>query len=67
MRTTRPVSCCPHCGGVSGFITNIVLKAVRATTWDGEDVDTDRYVLASETNPKCMDCDRPVRSLFKAA
>lgn len=65
MQPTKPVSACPHCGGISGFQTKIVLKAVRLYAWDGSDVDTGNYDLTSETNPKCGDCGKPVRSLFK--
>lgn len=61
------VICCPHCGGKSGFRTNIYYKAARYTEWDGNAADTDDYSVLRETNPTCMDCDKPVRSLFRAA
>ena len=60
-----PVTACPHCGGKNGFYTNVRFKAQRTMSWDGCDVDTDGYVIGSETNPKCFDCDKSVRSLFK--
>lgn len=64
MTPTKPTASCPHCGGRSGFLTNIVFKAKRIHTWDGQDVDTDGYEVASETNPRCMDCGKAVRALF---
>ncbi len=64
MKTTSSIVECPHCAGKSGFQTSIVLKAVRLYGWDGGDVDTERYELKAETNPKCMDCGKSVRSLF---
>lgn len=65
MLPTKPVSACPHCGGESGYQTNVMFKAVRVARWNGADTDTDNYELVSETNPKCSDCGKPVRSLFK--
>lgn len=65
MTPTVPVTACPHCGGQSGFTTNIVFKAKRYASWDGRDVDTDGYTVASEADPRCADCGQPVRSLFK--
>lgn len=57
---------CPHCGGTTGFMTNAIYKATRLTAWDGQDADTDNYQLSSETNPKCGDCGKGLRSLFAA-
>jgi hypothetical protein len=65
VQTTTPVTSCPHCGGNSGLLTNVVFKAVRMAKRDGQDVDTDSYVMTSETNPKCADCGKPVRKLFR--
>lgn len=65
MTPTVPVTACPHCGGGSGFTTNIVFKAKRLASWDGRDVDTEGYSVTSETDPRCIDCGKPVRSLFK--
>lgn len=56
---------CPHCGGKNGILTNVVFKAVRVTTWDGKDADTDNYQLLSETDARCLDCLQPVRRAFK--
>jgi hypothetical protein len=56
---------CPHCGGVNGWTTKIVYQAVRVHGWKGEDFDTDGYVVKSETDPRCMDCEKPIRSLVK--
>lgn len=67
MLPTKPVTGCPHCGGQSGFTTNITFKATRSSSWDGRSVDTDAYEVMSETNPKCADCGRPVRALFRTA
>lgn len=66
MLPTRPITACPHCGGQSGFTASLTLKACRISSWDGRDVDTDDITVAAETNPKCADCGRPVRSLFRA-
>lgn len=65
MTPTISVESCPHCGGESGFITNIVFKARRLTSWGGMDLDTEGYEVASETDPRCVDCNKPVRSLFR--
>lgn len=65
MQPTRPTTCCPHCGGQSGFLTNVIFKAQRLTEWNGRDVDTENYTLTTETNPKCLDCGKSVRALFK--
>lgn len=67
MQPIKPTAACPHCGGTSGFTTHIIFKAVRSTSWDGKSVDTDDYQVTSETNPKCADCGRPVRALFRIA
>lgn len=56
---------CPHCGGVSGYITNVVFKAIRIYNWGGADVDTEQYDLVAETNPRCNDCGKPVRSFVR--
>ncbi|MNL23429.1 hypothetical protein D3C87_1448180 [compost metagenome] len=53
---------CPHCGGTSGILTNIRFKALRSYRWDGRDVDTDNYVVESETRPRCLDCGKSVRA-----
>ena len=66
MKPASPVSKCPHCGGVSGFITRVVFNARRLHDWSGGDIDTDNYTVASETSPSCADCGRAVRSLFNA-
>ena len=65
MQLAQPVTECPYCKGKSGFITNIVFKAKRLTGWAGDSEDTDSYQVASEANPKCADCFKSVRSLFK--
>ena len=65
MRAKPGTICCPHCTGRSGFVTNIVFKAKRLTTWDGEDVDTDNYVVVSETDARCIDCGKSVRSAIQ--
>jgi hypothetical protein len=65
MTPTVTVTACPHCGGQSGFATNIVFKATRLASWSGATQDTEGYTVASETDPRCQDCGKPVRSLFK--
>jgi hypothetical protein len=45
-------------------MTNIAFKAKRLYTWDGQDVDTENYEVASETCPQCSDCGKAVRALF---
>ena len=64
MHPSTTTSACPHCGGTTGFMTNVTLKAVRLTAWNGQDSDTDRHELTSETSPKCGDCGKGVRNLF---
>lgn len=64
LQPSEQISECPHCSGKSGFRTNVVFKAVRVYDWTGQDVDTENYDLTSETNPKCLDCEKSVRSLF---
>lgn len=66
MKPANPIDACPDCGGKGGFQTTVVCKATRVIGWDGADVDTESYILASEKNPKCSDCGKSVRSLFKA-
>lgn len=56
------VTKCPHCGGVSGVSTTIRFRAVRIAGWEGDDHDTENYQVLSETNPRCVDCDKPVRA-----
>lgn len=53
---------CPHCGGVSGVQTTIRFKALRLHGWDGQDADTDGFEVLSETDPRCQDCNKPVRA-----
>ena len=65
MTPSVPVEKCPHCGGVSGFQTSVVFHAKRFYEWSGVDTDTDGYSVKSEANPRCLDCGKPVRSLFK--
>lgn len=65
MLPANPTTACPHCGGTSGFITNLTLKARRISSWDGRDIFTEDITTATETNPTCADCERPVRALFR--
>lgn len=58
---------CPHCGGRSGYLTNIRFKAVRMYRWDGGDVDTDNYTVESETSPRCLDCGKSARAAVAKA
>lgn len=53
---------CPHCGGRNGFQTRIIFDCVRLSSWNGETVDTEGYKVVSETNPRCTDCGKSVRS-----
>ena len=66
MQPIKPATQCPHCAGKSGYITKIVFRAKRLYSWCGQDVDTEGYMAASETDPRCLDCGRPVRGLFRA-
>ncbi len=65
MQPTMSVSECPHCGGKAGFSTTIAFTAKRFTTWEGDCIDTDGYEVRREGDPRCMDCERPVRALFR--
>ena len=65
MELKQPIECCPHCNGKGGFTTNIRYKANRLTGWDGEDVDTDNFIVVSETSPACVDCGKSVKKLMK--
>jgi len=65
MTPTVPVTVCPHCGGKNGFITNIVFKARHIQSWDCTAEDTEGYSVVSETDPRCQDCGKSVRALFK--
>lgn len=58
---------CPHCGGLGGYITNIVYKAIRMYSWDRTEVDTDSFSVVSETNPRCNDCGKSVRAAIAKA
>lgn len=64
--TPKPgIVCCPHCGSRDGFQTNIVFKAIRVSTWDQSDVDTEDYVVIKETNPICSGCQKSVRAVMQ--
>lgn len=67
MTPSIATNACPHCGGISGFMTNVTFKATRLTAWSGQDSATDDYQLTAETSPKCGDCGKAVRGLFTAA
>jgi hypothetical protein len=54
--------CYPHCGGLNGYFTTIVYRASRVYSWDGDAQDTEDYEIKSETNPRCSDCGKSVRS-----
>lgn len=56
------VAKCPHCGGVSGVQTTMRFKALRFRGWDGQNEDTDAFEVLSETDPRCQDCNKPVRA-----
>jgi hypothetical protein len=61
MRAKPGVTACPHCGGLNGFLTTQKRSVTRVYGWDGESEDSDATVL-SETNPRCQDCGKSVRS-----
>ncbi|WP_025139613.1 hypothetical protein [Achromobacter sp. DH1f] len=56
------VTKCPHCGGVSGVLTTVRFKAIRLNGWNGQDQDTENFEVQSETDPRCIDCSKPVRA-----
>lgn len=55
MTPLSPTVKCPHCGGVSGFTVNVVMKAKQILALDGTPVDTDSYTIVSETDPRFAD------------
>lgn len=65
MQPSKPVTKCPHCGGESGYLTAIVMSAQRSYSWNGVDDDTDNYTIKAETNPRCADCGKSVRAVFR--
>lgn len=65
MQPVYPISKCPHCGGISGYTTRVVLTAKQTYTWDGVGQDMGLYLVAAESDPRCADCDKPVRALIK--
>jgi hypothetical protein len=65
VKTKPGITCCPHCGGRNGFVTDIVFKATRTASWDNADLDTEDYTVVREMNPRCNDCGEAVRSLME--
>ena len=44
MQPVYPISKCPHCGGISGYTTRVVLTAKQTYTWDGVGQDMGLYL-----------------------
>jgi DNA-directed RNA polymerase subunit RPC12/RpoP len=68
MRPTIEVKACPHCGGTGGFVTRMVVWYDCYQDWQEarDDFGAGNMSCLSETNPRCADCGKPVRSLFRA-
>ena len=64
MQAKPGVEKCPHCGGINGFFTRVIFDCQRFTSWASGDIDTEGYKIVSETNPRCMDCEKSVRSVM---
>lgn len=56
---------CPHCGGRSGFYTNMISSCNRSYQWNGNEIDTDNFRITSESKPKCSDCGEPLNKVVK--
>jgi ribosomal protein L32 len=51
---------CPHCGGLNGYQTRVVLAATRYYAWSGAERDTDHWAQKSESKPVCSDCGKRI-------